>query len=127
MGEAFSRPSPGCVSGTPRFKRWMVFCGLLAFGAFPASALDPNQPLSQLHHTTWTAKDGLNGAVVTLAQTVDGYLWVGTSDGLFRFDGIIFERYKPEQGQLPSTAISTLLALADGSLWIGYVAGGATH
>jgi ligand-binding sensor domain-containing protein len=104
---------------------WMFLSCLLT--CFRASALDPNQPLAQLHHTTWTTKDGLNGSVVALAQTVDGYLWVGTTDGLFRFDGISFERYKPEHNQLPSSAVSTLLALPDGSLWIGYDRGGATH
>ncbi len=127
MGEAFStplcKPAP-CVS---RLRRCLSFCCFLVCVGFPAFALDPNQPLAQLHHTTWTAKDGLNGSVLALAQTVDGYLWVGTTDGLFRFDGISFERYKPERNQLPSIAVSTLLALPDGSLWIGYNAGGATH
>jgi ligand-binding sensor domain-containing protein len=90
-------------------------------------ALDPNQPLAQLHHTTWTAKDGVYGAVYALAQTSDGYLWVGTTDGLLRFDGISFEKYKPEHNELLSSSISTLLATPDGSLWIGYMSGGATH
>lgn len=121
------RPSVGAVWREIRSRRfsWLsLWCLLTCFRAF---ALDPNQPLSQLHHSTWTAKDGVSGAVAALAQTTDGFLWVGTSDGLLRFDGISFEKYKPERNQLPSTSVSALLAVPDGSLWIGYQTGGATH
>src|SRR3954452_8205875 len=101
-----------------------LWCLLTCFRVF---ALDPNQPLAQLHHTSWTAKDGLNGSVAALAQTADGYMWVGTTDGLLRFDGISFQKYKTEHHQLLSASVSTLLPVPDGSLWIGYQAGGATH
>jgi len=88
--------------------------------------LDPSESLRQLHHTSWTARDGLNGSVAALAQTADGYLWIGTTDGLFRFDGLSFERYRPERNSLPSSSISALLAVSDGGLWIGYDRGGST-
>src|SRR5258708_36839830 len=90
----------------------------------PAAARDPNLPIGQLFHSSWTAKDGLTGAVQTLAQTPDGFLWLGTTDGLLRFDGVSFERYKPEVGSLPSTIVKTLLATPNGDLWIGYFNGG---
>jgi ligand-binding sensor domain-containing protein len=93
----------------------------------PAFALDPNQPLGQLYHTSWTTKDGLNGAVRAIVQATDGWLWVGTSNGLYRFDGLRFELYQPEVGSFPSSAIRSLLASRDGSLWIGYMSGGVTH
>jgi signal transduction histidine kinase/ligand-binding sensor domain-containing protein len=89
-------------------------------------ALDPNQSISQLYHTSWTARDGLDGNIEELAQTTDGYLWIGTTDGLFRFDGLSFERYKPAAGSLLTNSVSTLLALSDGGLWIGYLRGGAS-
>jgi signal transduction histidine kinase/ligand-binding sensor domain-containing protein len=92
----------------------------------PVLALDPAQRLTQLHHTAWTAKDGLIGAAQCLAQTTDGYLWVGTTDGLFRFDGLQFERWQPEQGELPAASVSALLAVPDGGLWIGYQRGHAS-
>ncbi len=63
-----------------------------------AFCIDPAQPLHQMYHLSWTAKDGLRGMVISLAQTSDGFLWVGTSQGLFRFDGLTFEQYKPEVG-----------------------------
>lgn len=89
-------------------------------------ALDPHQPLGQLHHSFWNAKNGLNGSVVSLAQTTDGFLWVGTTDGLFRFDGLYFERYRPEHRSLPASSVSTLMAVPDGGLWIGFDRGGVS-
>jgi hypothetical protein len=89
-------------------------------------ALDPLQALGQLHHTSWDAKHGINGTVTALAQTTDGYLWVGTSDGLLRFDGISFERYQPESGSLLATFVTALMAVPDGGLWIGYKTNGAS-
>jgi hypothetical protein len=60
-----------------------------------------------------------------LAQTSDGYLWLGSPDGLYRFDGIVFERYKPQSGgPLPAGSVHSLLALANGDLWIGFRFGG---
>jgi ligand-binding sensor domain-containing protein len=40
------------------------------------------------YHTVWTARDTLTGEVHALARTADGFLWAGTRDGLFRFDGV---------------------------------------
>jgi signal transduction histidine kinase/sugar lactone lactonase YvrE len=101
-------------------------CFLQVLFSSPVFGLDPYQSLGQLHHTSWTARDGLNGSVQALAQTADGYLWIGTSDGLFRFDGLSFDRYQPERGALPSNLVSALLALPHGGLWVGYHSGGAT-
>ena len=56
-----------------------------------------------------------------MAQTTNGFLWLGTDNGLFRFDGVRFERYVPRSGdKLPKSAMQNLLALPDGSLWIAY-------
>jgi signal transduction histidine kinase/ligand-binding sensor domain-containing protein len=98
----------------------------LFFLAAIASALDPHQPLAQLYHTSWGAKEGVNGEVHALAQTVDGFLWVGTTDGLLRFDGISFERYRPETGSLMGVSVSALMAVPDGGLWVGFKRGGAS-
>lgn len=92
----------------------------------PLFAIDPHQPLAQLYHTSWSAKQGLNGSVTALAQTTDGYLWVGTTDGLFRFDGISFEQVPVGPGSLLGRQISTLMAVPDGGLWVGFMRGGAS-
>lgn len=90
-------------------------------------ALDRDQSLHQLGHRVWGAKDGLFGNVYALAQSKDGFLWVGGSDGLYRFDGVRFKRYAPTSGTLPSLRVTKLFAGADGSLWIGYSSGMITH
>ena len=52
--------------------------------------------------------------VASLAITPDGYLWVGTSDGLSRFDGLMFETFSPGDAAFP-----VLHADRQGNLWIG--------
>ena len=75
----------------------------------------------QLQHTGWTAREGAPGSINSLAQTTDGYLWLGTSSGLFRFDGVHFDRYKLPSGEkLNSDDIFSLMATSDGGLWIGF-------
>ena len=58
--------------------------------ACPAAlALDPALDLSQYAHTAWKIRDGFfKGAILAIAQTPDGYLWLGTEFGLLRFDGV---------------------------------------
>src|SRR5580692_6023639 len=51
--------------------------------------------LAHLRHTAWTFKDGAPAEIYSLAQTPDGFLWLGTASGLFRFDGIRFQQYQP--------------------------------
>jgi signal transduction histidine kinase/ligand-binding sensor domain-containing protein/CheY-like chemotaxis protein len=61
--------------------------------------------------------DGLNTAVSRLLQDRTGFLWVGSGDGLFRYDGARFQRFGTEDG-LPSASIRGLLESADGTLWV---------
>ena len=77
--------------------------------------------ISQYAHTAWTAQDGsLRGGIVSVAQTTDGYLWVGTNFGLLRFDGVRFIEWKPPvEDSLLEGPIQALLGTRDGSLWIG--------
>ncbi len=83
-------------------------------------AVDPNKQISQYGHTAWRIQDGVfNGAPNAIAQTTDGYLWIGTQNGLIRFDGIRFVPWVPLKGKLLSSGIFSLLAGTDGSLWIG--------
>jgi len=70
---------------------------------------------------TWTAGEGLPADMVTaVAQTDDGYLWVGTEAGLARFDGLRFTTFRTTNTPaLGSHVIRALLAAHDGQLWIG--------
>jgi PAS domain S-box-containing protein len=87
-------------------------------------ALDAPSPLSQYAHTSWTVRDGYPlGAVFSMAQTHDGYLWLASEFGLSRFDGVRFTRWQPPAGQeLPDKPYS-LWVSRDGTLWIGTFAG----
>src|SRR5271167_4030667 len=84
-------------------------------------ALDPSLDLSQYAHSAWFFRNGfLNGAVYAITQTPDGYLWLGTQSGVVRFDGARAAPLAlPPGQQLPSTAVTSLLAARDGTLWIG--------
>ena len=87
----------------------------------PAFALNPRLDISQYAHTSWRIGDGsLPSAITAIAQTPDGYLWLGTDDGLLKFDGIKAAPWQPPSNQpLPSNRITNLTTTRDGSLWIG--------
>lgn len=93
-------------------------------GVVSAAALNPSLDISQYGHTAWKIRDGFPaGTAFAMAQTPDGYLWLGTEFGLFRSDGIHFVRWQPPAGQrLPESPYS-LLVTRDGTLWIGTFAG----
>ena len=90
-----------------------------------ASALDPSLDISQYAHSSWKVRDGFTKGVITsLAQTPDGYVWLGTESGLLRFDGVRPVQWQPPTGQqLPGSLITFLLAAHDGTLWIGTFSG----
>ena len=96
-----------------------VACPMLCLFVMSAFALDPQKTIIQLVHTSWTEKDGAPTGILSLAQTTDGYLWIGTTTGLFRFDGLRFVRFEPQAGEtIPGDRIEQLLATRDGALWI---------
>jgi signal transduction histidine kinase/ligand-binding sensor domain-containing protein len=84
-------------------------------------ALDPTLNIGQYAHTSWKIREGFVGSsTAAIAQTSDGYLWFGTSSGLFRFDGVRFVPWQaPNGGRLPADQVRSLLAARDGTLWIG--------
>ncbi|PWU08401.1 MAG: hypothetical protein C5B51_07920 [Terriglobia bacterium] len=96
-------------------------------GAVPSWALDPNKGLTQYSRTVWTQEHGLpQDTIRAISQTTDGYLWLGTDEGLARFDGYDFVIFNKDRGDLPSNSITALEAGKDGSLWIG-TSSGLTH
>jgi nicotinamidase-related amidase len=79
--------------------------------------------MTQFSHQSWGPADGID-RVYSIAQTKDGYLWLGTGRGLMRFDGVQFTRLEATEGQLaPMGATIGLLARRDGSLWSSSGAG----
>ncbi len=91
-----------------------------------ATALDPGKAITQYMHDAWQTEQGLpQNTVTAIVQTPDGYLWLGTREGLVRFDGVRFTvldtRTVPELGH---NWVRCLLADRGGRLWIGTSGGG---
>jgi ligand-binding sensor domain-containing protein/signal transduction histidine kinase len=101
--------------------RILLVSGLILLFGAPLGALDFDRRISQYAHTAWRTQDGAFSSVpVAFTQTTDGYLWIGTPDGLLRFDGVRFVPWtSPDGRQLPRSDIKSLLGARDGSLWIG--------
>jgi signal transduction histidine kinase/ligand-binding sensor domain-containing protein len=95
----------------------------------PLLALDPARPPSRYGHDVWLTRDGLPQEFVqAIAQTRDGYLWIGSLGGLVRFDGVRFTVF--DRGNTPGLRDARILALCpgrDGSLWIGTASGGVAR
>ncbi len=103
--------------------------GALLLAALSARAsLDPSKALTQYVHRSWQADSGLpQNSVLAIAQTPDGYVWLGTEDGLVRFDGVRFTLF--DQRAIPglrSNEIRALLVDHAQNLWIGTHGGGLT-
>ncbi|MBI2213870.1 MAG: response regulator [Acidobacteria bacterium] len=96
----------------------------IVLGGGRASALDPNRALDQHAIDVW--REGLPQYMVrTIVQTRDGYLWLGTMEGLVRFNGISFDVFDPSNVPAMRTGrIRRLFEDRNGTLWIGTVGGG---
>src|SRR5262245_45825482 len=101
--------------------RSLALVGVLLASCPSAFALDPALDVSQYVHTSWKIREGFaKGSINAIAQTPDGYLWLGTEFGLLRFDGVRNVLWSPPAGQdLPSNDIMSLRVARDGTLWIG--------
>ena len=98
-----------------KLSRRLYISSLFLGFVVPAFALDPEQRISQYGHKSWRTQDGLFSAHPTaIAQTEDGYLWIGTKAGLLRFDGLQFVQWQTLSGDhLPSSEIMSLTAARD--------------
>jgi PAS domain S-box-containing protein len=108
---------------TPRML--LFYFVIFFFTISPVGALDTSRQITQYGHTAWRVEDGVfAGSPNVIAQTTDGYLWIGTQAGLTRFDGVRFVSWRPPEGkELPSSRIISLLGARDRSLWIGTAMG----
>ena len=110
--------------------RWIALASLLAVacaGALrPVFALDRVRRIDQFVHQAWTTEQGLpQNSIYAVIQTRDGYLWLGTDEGLVRFDGLrftVFDRLNTPA--LRDQFVFSLHESPDGSLWVGTDRGG---
>ena len=105
-------------------RRWLVRCAIAGLAvlwfAVSASALDPSRTVSQYLHDSWGTERGWPGGSITaITQTSDGYLWIGTDQGLVRFDGLNFHHF---ERALPNPIligpVRSLLVDASDNLWV---------
>lgn len=99
------------------------------FLASPLLALDAARAPTQYRHDRWRLEEGLpESSVEAIAQTSDGYLWLGTQEGLARFDGVRFTVY--DRSNTPALQHNRVVALCpdrEDALWIGTEGGGLTR
>ncbi len=91
------------------------------FWATASFALDPAKRITQYGHDTWLQQNGLPASAVSASiQSRNGYLWLGTSAGLIRFDGVKFAwvGIDPVETENRET-VSALCEASDGSFWVG--------
>ncbi len=104
---------------------WIGCCAMGAKGH--AGLPQPSQASAQNYtERVWQTRDGLpQETVQAVAQTPDGFLWIGTTGGLLRFDGshfVTYERGNP--GAFRESSVFSLMTARDGTLWIGTEGGG---
>ncbi len=112
------------------FKRYLV-SALLALLLLPAAmlmGLDPKKAVHHYIHHTWTSKEGLpQNTISSIAQDHEGFIWIGTDNGIARFDGLEFKQYdKTNTPSLKNNSITTLYMAEDQTLWVGTYGGGIT-
>ncbi|HKI45679.1 MAG TPA: two-component regulator propeller domain-containing protein [Balneolales bacterium] len=105
------------------------FLTCLGIVAYPlilsAQSLSPAKSLTQFDLVPYQTRDGLpQNSVTTLLQDKRGYLWVGTYNGLARFDGLRFESFSDPAGLLNNSYIYSLIEDQDSTIWIGTVNNG---
>jgi signal transduction histidine kinase/ligand-binding sensor domain-containing protein len=94
-----------------------LMLGLAAVLLDPAAWPSP-LPVTEYHHTMWTADNGL-GAVFDIEQAPDGYLWLTTSTGVFRFDGVRFQSVEEAtNGAVQNSEIHSAFLSPTGGIWL---------
>ena len=103
-----------------RLRHFAVAAALLLIAVARTPGLDPNRSLREFGHQAWTTENGLpQNTVQAIVQTQDGYLWIGTQEGLVRFDGLNFTVFDKENTPaFKSNDIRFLQQDRQGRLWI---------
>ncbi|MBA4318763.1 MAG: hypothetical protein C0412_10220 [Flavobacterium sp.] len=94
--------------------------------AFSLDSLKSSKNISEYSHRSWDSKNGfLPYSINTILQTRDDYIWIGTDEGLVRFDGLGFSAYNTNNTKAFKTNnVSSIVEDKDGRLWIGCTDGG---
>src|SRR6476646_10726644 len=129
MSKALRYPGRSWLSQFARgtiLSRIVLLCCFCLCLARASSGLDPHRPITQYVHTVWHSEDGLpQNSIQALLQTKDGYLWIGTQEGLVRFNGVEFKVFhKGNTDAIRHNDVRELYEDRDGALWVGTFGGG---
>jgi ligand-binding sensor domain-containing protein/signal transduction histidine kinase len=106
--------------GRPSLLRCVITALAALCFAVSAFAVDPARDVSQYLRESWGAEKGFPGESITaIAQTSDGYLWIGTDKDLVRFNGFNFREFEiahPDPIQIGP--VRALVVDASDNLWI---------
>lgn len=104
---------------------WLALC-LCTVAGTPAHADHPvPATIKDYWHASWRQHDGAPPSIWGIAQTQDGWLWLATPSGLYRFDGVNFEAFDLLPPDNPgSRAVAGLFVAGNGDLWAAYSGGG---
>ncbi|WP_380784758.1 triple tyrosine motif-containing protein [Sphingomonas sp. R86521] len=75
--------------------------------------------MNDVKHVSWQMENGAPSRIGALGQSRDGYLWIGSVEGLFRFDGAAFEKIRPEHWRGGPFVVSAILGASSGDVWVG--------
>lgn len=115
-----------CAEEALPWVRMLCILGLIWLA--PLSRANGSEVFLDYHNTPWSLQQGAPADIWALAQAADGYLWLGTGFGLYRFDGQTFEPVRFTGGQhLLSSNVTALTILPDGDVWIGYYLNGVSR
>lgn len=105
---------------TRRLLSFALICLAAVYMAAQSQALDPHRAVSQYMIDRWGIDRGFPGGTVSaIAQSSDGYLWIGTGRGLVRFDGLNFRAFTQAGSvSFPIGPVRSLLMDSEGNLWI---------
>jgi signal transduction histidine kinase/ligand-binding sensor domain-containing protein/CheY-like chemotaxis protein len=103
----------------------LAIAALFGLAAEGSAQIAPHKNLEQFMHKAWQTEDGLpQNSVQAVLQTRDGYVWLGTQEGLVAFDGVQFRVFtRQNTPALPANDIRSLYEDRRGTLWIGTVGG----
>jgi ligand-binding sensor domain-containing protein len=93
--------------------------------ATSAHAVDPAHAITQYAHRVWRiGYAGLDSPPFSIAQDHNGYIWLGTANGLYKFNGVNFELWRDRSTSLPNLeAVRKLFVAHDGSIYVGALGG----
>lgn len=112
----------GIVRARCLLRRRLILLGLLTLSLVARAASLP-AALVEFKHDAWSIERGAPSRINSITQTRDGFLWIGSVEGLFRFDGVSFESVRMEAPSSPRLVVSSLRAGRSGELWVGLARG----